>query len=500
MIINNTMFKLPRSFSSITDMQSEMSKLQGQLATQERAATLSELGGDRSYDLTLRARQGRVQGYQGNIQMVNLRIDFLGNSVSRLDEIESDARSTAISGAGADGLGIVTAQSLASSRLDEILTILNGDVNGRHLFGGSTTDQAPIGGLSEIMDGSGGRDGFRSVVGQRKLADAGADGRGRLVSAMPASDTVSLTEDGVHVFGLKLSTLSSDSAVAVPSSPAGSPPALSVQFTGVPLEGQKVTIGLTLPDGRALSVNLKATTTNPPAQGEFLIGADADATAANFQTALNGELDRIGKTQLEAASVYAAADNFFAGQGETAMRVDGPPFETATGLVAATDADTVTWYTGEDATGRARDSVKAKVDDGTTVSYGVQANEKGIVDLIRSLAAMAVEDYPSGDVNANERFVAMNKTQVSRLAAARNSNGGSLQVVALELGVAKATMGKAGERHVAYNGQLDSLLAGIESVSVEEVAMKLFSLQTRLQASYQTTSIVSQLSLVNYMP
>ncbi len=499
MIVNNTMFRVPRSFNAISDMQDKMAKLQVQLATQERASTLSELGSDTSYDLTLRARLGRVQAYSNNIDTVNLRLEYMDNSVTRLDEIESEARSSAYAGAGADDLGITTAQTLASARLDEVLTVLNGDLNGRHLFGGSTTDAEPVATMSEILDGVDGKDGFRTVVGERKLADAGADGRGRLVSALPATDTVSLTEDGTHVFGLKLSTLSSDSGAVTTTSPAGAPAALSVQFTGVPLAGEKVTIGLTLPDGTALSVNLTATDSATPGQGEFTIGATADDTATNFQAALNTELERIGNAELEAASVFAAADNFFNGQGETIMRVDGPPFESATALVAATSTDTVDWYRGEDASGRARDTVRAKVDDGTMVSYGVQANEAGIVDLVRSLAAMSVETYPDGDDNAKARFNAMNDTQLSRLSEANNSQAGSIEVISLELGMAFSTAGNAAERHTAYEGQLDTLIADIEQVSIEEVAVQLLALQTRLEASYQTMANVSQLSLVNFI-
>lgn len=499
MIINNNMFQVSRSFSTIFDMHARMEKLQVQLATQERASTLSELGQDRSYDLTLRARQGRISGYQDNIEKVNVRIQLMNNSVTRLDEIEAEARTSAIGGVGSDNLGLVTGQSLAASRLDEVLAVLNVDLNGRYMFGGSVTDALPVAAASEILDGVDGRDGFRTVMGERKLADLGADGRGRLVSAMPATDTVSLDEDGVHPFGMKLSTLSSDSPAVTPTSPAGAPASLSIQFTGLPQVGEKVTIGLTLPDGTSLSVNMIATDSATPGQGEFEIGADADATAANFQAALNTELERVGQTDLTAASVHAAADNFFAGQGETAMRVDGPPFETATALIAATPANTVDWYVGEDSAGSARGTVQAQVDDGTVVNYGVQANESGIVGLVRSLAAMAVVNYPDGDVNATARFNAMNSRQLERLSEANNAQAGSIEVIGLELGLANATAGQADERHTVYDGQLDTLLADIEHISIEEVAMQLLALQTRLEASYQTTSIVSKLSLVNYI-
>jgi len=39
----------------------------------------------------------------------------------------------------------------------------------------------------------------------------------------------------------------------------------------------------------------------------------------------------------------------------------------------------------------------------------------------------------------------------------------------------------------------------VETVSKEDVAMEIMALQTRLTASYQATSMVSKLSLVNYI-
>ncbi len=616
MNVSKALFPVSRGFATIANMQSRMDNLQQQLATGERYSRLSELGSERIYDMTIRARQGKLEAYQSNIQTVDLRLDFLNNVVSRLDEIEADARSTAMTGgSGEGGTGIVTAQSLANARLDEVMTILRTDLNGRFLFGGTTTDSPPVEQASALLDGVGGRDGFRTVTSERKLADAGLDGHGRVVTARagltsgaPAVDTVSLTEedallnpnrqqitgattsnaaeitivgpagapvevtvqfgagvadgdtvtidvtqpdgtveprvftavagvpanpnefqiggtpgatadnfraaldgnmvansvtlaeDGAHPFGLKLSTLSTDSDAIAATPPAGGPPAsLSMRFTGLPVEGEVVKIGVTLPDGSERTLTFEAKTNAPAADRQFQIGATPEETAANFEAALNTELERFGKTELEAASVYAAANDFFPGQGGTAMRIDGPPFETATAQIAATDADTVIWYSGEDSAGNARQTVQTSVDDGTVVSYGVQANETGIVNLVRSLAVMSIESYPAGDAAAPERYEAMRSRQVKQLSEGNNNQPGSIAVISLDLGIAESTIGQAKARHTTHSGQLDNMLADIEQAPIEEVAMQLLNLQTRLEASYQTTSIISKLSLVNYI-
>jgi flagellar hook-associated protein 3 FlgL len=47
---------------------------------------------------------------------------------------------------------------------------------------------------------------------------------------------------------------------------------------------------------------------------------------------------------------------------------------------------------------------------------------------------------------------------------------------------------------------LQNVISQAETVSPDQVASQILSLQTALQASYQTTSTLSQLSLLKYLP
>ncbi len=612
MIIEKSFFPLTTSANSITNMQKRMENLQIQLASGKKVNSLSDLGNDRTINMTIRARQARIDAFQSNIKIIDLRLNFLSNALERLDELEAESRAAVASGGtGSQNSNMVTARALANSRLDELITLLNSEVNGRSLFAGSYSDKNPLASLGAILDGEGGKAGFKTIVSERKLADSGVDGKGRLQNstapartnsnfggavdgsellndaeigfsngetfslsgggfmpvnisfsnsggavsgptldisaatiddfvaeinaqaganiatiangeiniravdlvssitvggtantgfsnANPALDTIMLAEDGVHPFGFKLSSLSSSSATVSLTQPSGSPAYLEVQFVGTPLAGEKISIGLTLPDGDSHIIEFEAVNGVPETTRQFQIDADTTVMAANFSQAISDELLRLKSTVLEASSTYAAADNFFNGQGEDVLRVDGPPFESATSLIAANQNDTIFWYQGEDSA-NARQTVKGRVDESTIVNYGVQANESGLVQLVRSLAALSVEDYPDGDASNNERFEAMASKQLVRLAESNNSKPGSIELISLELGIAKATLGSAKERHDNYQVQLANMLSSIEEAPIEEVAMELLSLQTRLQASFQTMSVVSQLTLVNYI-
>jgi len=202
---------------------------------------------------------------------------------------------------------------------------------------------------------------------------------------------------------------------------------------------------------------------------------------------------------LVGASNNQAANDFFNGQGEQVMRVQpNPDFAHAQALVPADPTTTVLWYTGGDSADP-RSSIQARVDDTQTVNYGAQANENGTVNLLRGLAVLASQTFDSSDPRTEGRFDAIATRNASRLSGSHNSEKGSIEMLGIELNNAKVQVGDIKSRHTDYNTQLQGMLAGIEKSNDDEVAVSIAALQTRLQATYQTTSLISHLSLVNYI-
>jgi flagellar hook-associated protein 3 FlgL len=71
--------------------------------------------------------------------------------------------------------------------------------------------------------------------------------------------------------------------------------------------------------------------------------------------------------------------------------------------------------------------------------------------------------------------------------------------VASDLAGAQVTLGAAADRHMQTHATLTDLLEQIEGVPLEEVGAQVLALQTRLQASLQTTATLFETSLVNYL-
>jgi len=497
-VINRSMFPVQSGMSLVSRMQDRFANLQTQLATGQKATNLAEMGDDRHLSLSMRARISRIEGYQNSLSMVNMRLKVFDTVVQRLDKVESTARAAMTpSSYGSSNANFGTAPSLARSQLDEIVNLLNTDVDGRYLFSGATVDKRPVESVSALLDGAGGKAGFKQVAAERLVADKGADGMGRLDLTSTGS-TVTLSEDGAHPFGLKLVPATSTGSFATFTQPTGTPPnTLTVDFSTQPLEGDSVSVSFTLPDGTQETVKLTATA-GTPAAGQFQIGADTDSTAANFSAALGTAVGKLVNTEMTAASGFAAADNFFNGHGEPVLRVQGPDLANATALVTADPTTTVLWYKGEDSD-NPRASVRAKIDDAATINYGAQANESGPLALIRSLAVVSIQSFTVADSTAEGRFDAVANRNFSRLSESHNSEGGSIELIAAELGNSQANAAAIKDRQTSYKSQLSGMLSDLESSSDEEVAMELLAIQTKLQASYQAISLISQLSLVNYL-
>ncbi|HTJ58646.1 MAG TPA: hypothetical protein VL418_13885 [Devosiaceae bacterium] len=636
--ISNSMFPLPASWSGVSDLENEINTLQAQLSSGMNASDLAGMGSTRYQDLTVTSQLSKISAYDTNINTVNLRLQTQNSVVEDVSTITGQVRDAAPDGYGTDNTNMASAPGVASQQLDQVLSSLNTDINGHYLFGGSATESAPVATTDAIMNGSGGLDGFTTVADQQLQADQGgmndwlqvqtpaasdtttvsednvpygtklvsattsdssaitltqpsgtapqslsvqfasnptandtvdvnltlADGSpstvtmtavtgtpqnpgeyqigatpqataanfnaalnsslqaqasspdyGRVQVQAPASDTTALTEDGVP-FGLKLASVSTSNSSAIsvtqptPSAaPSYTPPAtLSVQFTGTPSDGDTVNIGVTLPDGTSDTMTMTAVTGTPQNPGEFQIGATPQETAANFNAALTSSVQtETTSGNFTVASNYAAANNFFNESGQSVQRaavgVDGT-YATSTGYQSAaqTAGDTVQWYQGDNSS-NALSTVSTKVDDTTNVNYGVEANQYGFANIIKTLAVQSIQTYPTdtaADTDASQaKYDAVSVRTTTNLSTTNETNANSLTSIGVNLGLAQTTLQNLTTQHTAYSAQLQDIVGTDETADPNLVASQLLQVQTQLQASFSATSMISQLQLVNYL-
>jgi hypothetical protein len=323
---------------------------------------------------------------------------------------------------------------------------------------------------------------------------------GLQTSVAPPSSTVSIAEDVAgSPFGFKLANYN-NSLTGSTVTTSGPPAQYTVSFAANPAvkAGDAITFNFNLPDGTTTAVTLKATTSNTPGPNEFTIGATPAATGANFKAALTAAMTVEGKTSLNAASAMAASNDFFnVDDTNPPMRVNGPPFDTATSLIAGTSTNTVRWYTGEGDSTPARSGATARIDTAITISYGMRANEQALRSAVGSIAVMAAMKFVPSDPDNTVAYQAMTQ----RVGATLSNPAGTQKVsdIEAELANAQVIMKSANDRHTQTQAAIAGMLDSVQGIPTEQIGAEILSMQTRLQASLQTTALLAKTSLVNYL-
>lgn len=482
--------------------RAQFDDLQRQLDTKQRSTSYGDLGIDRRVSLDLNAKVSQIDSWLSGIELTNVNLKLSSQSVENFAKLANETRTDTRSNSYVPSAsGRSAPQLLAEEKFKQALDLLNTAVNGRYLFSGKTSDTEPTAGFDEIMNGDGaGKAGLRQLIDERKQADLGS-GLGRLTTGITGTTSVTVADEN-HVYGFKLAGATSSSSALAVTYNAGTPANLAVDVTAQPQPGDKVTLKLTLPDGTQEEVTLtaRAAGTDGSAADSFQIGATPADTATALKASIDAALGREAKTTLPAASAQVAAEDFFAGSpSNPPKRVPGPNFATATAPPsnAGTAATTVTWYRGDDGSDPARNTATVQIDQGQVVGTGARANEQAFRVGLAQFAIMATETFPASDANAQAGYEAMASRVGDKLGF-----GDSVQKPAeiiTELGSAQTALASAKERHQSTKNYLISTLSGVENVTTEEVATQILSLQTQLQASYQVTSMLSKLSLTNYL-
>ncbi len=484
---------------SISNIKNQLNNLQVQLASGEKSTTYSGMGTGEGFAIAARAQLANITGYQNTITNVGTTISAANTALQSLATSSENVETAANSGSQTlNSNGQTAGQVTAVSQLSSMLSVLNTQAGNGYIFSGAATNTPSVASADAILNGNGAQAGLTQVISEREQADLGTTGLGRLTVSSPTTTSVSLAQDS-SPFGMKLSAVSSTLTGATVTGPTGSPAAISVDLgTTNPNPGDQLNITLTMPDGTTQSVQLTATTTSPPPAGSFTIGATPAATAANLQTALTSSITTVANTSLVAASAMEASSNFF---DQPPQRVSVTPpgtFATATSLVNGTSANTVSWYTGGTATGSARATQVAVIGPEQTVNYGIQANEQGIASQLQAIAAFAAFTVSPTNSNAAAQVSDLSASVAQALSTQPNQQ--SIQDIQTDLANAQTTMSTASSLQTQTQSTLQDIVSQTETVSPDQVASQILALQTSLQASYQTTSMLSQLSLVKFLP
>lgn len=623
MSINSINYSTSLLGVSVQNINNQLTNLSTELSTEVKSTNYAGMGVDEGFAIAARAQLANITAFGNTMTYVNTIISAANTALQSVsDAVSQVEQGASTSSQNVTSSGQSTGQQTAASELQAIVGMLNTQVGNSYIFSGTAINTPSVASAGDILNGTATQAGLTQVIAERLQADQGANGLGRLDITTPTSTSVQVAEDTAgSPFGFKLNQVSSSLTNATVTGPSGSPPAISVDFSGGnPNPGDTISFTFNEPDGTTDSIQLTATNTSPPPAGSFTIGATPAATAANFNTALTSSISTLANTSLVAASAVEAGDNFFNTDsvatgnvvdnqatppapitGSTALsgtsgtdslssgfqpgdsitvdgttitfvasgatgnelnvtdsvqtllskidsitgtstpstidggavelhtdnastfsltssnsaalaalgfsgtvtapqpplRVSGSPLSSATSL-ANGSADTVQWYTGNDGPGSALSTASVQIDTSQTVQYGAQANEQALRQAIQAIATYAAVTVSPTGTNSSAAVAALS----SRIAANLTPQAGqqSISDIQTDLANAQTTMQDAQARQTQTQNALQNLISNTEGIDQNQVASEILALQNNLEASYQTTAMLSQLSLVKYLP
>ena len=159
---------------------------------------------------------------------------------------------------------------------------------------------------------------------------------------------------------------------------------------------------------------------------------------------------------------------------------DAPTFD-ADGVT--TTAEPSFFYQGDD------NQVKARIDEGVTLEYGVKANDEGFEKLIRAIRLVKSTDL--SDANVLGKFQhALNLL---------NESADKIAAVELNTGVRFQQLASTTRSLKDTKSILDGVVDEIERADTFAAVSILNQVQTQLEASYATAVRVSTLSLTRFL-
>lgn len=530
--------------SGILDLRSQLDTLTQQLSSGKVSNTYAGQGSGRGLAIGLRAQLSTVASYADTATNLNTRIGVANLSLQRLVAIGSEVKGAAVSAGGNfDNTGQTPGQRTAQLDFADSVDMLNAKSGDRYLFSGRATDTAPVAPADQIMNGNGAAiAGLKRVIAERNTADLGANKNGRVGAAIDTTNStaVAITEEEVtpappqkpQPFGMKVSSISTTivgaqttDPVDLPATPVTVPPtapatpvakSMSIDLQGnVPKAGDQVTLTFAMPDGTEESIVLTASDKTPLPANSFAIGAAdpaavpplsaSEVSAKNLNASIGQAMKDLTNGPMVAASAIEAGNNFF----------DNPPLRVkdagtnaagATELVDGTDT-TVIWYHGEqnlDDNGPARSSAVSQIDTSISVQYGARADEQALRNQLQTVAVFAAVSVnpnqltdPAYVKNANAQIAALNQRVAKNLADVPGQQ--TVENIQADFAGAQAAIKSSTDRQVQTKAMAQTMLDSIEGINNDEVATKILALQTALQASYQTTSTLYQMSLVKFL-
>src|ERR1700694_2968076 len=232
MAINSVGYGTSILNQSMLDLKNQLTTLQSQLTTGTKSTTYAGMGVNEGFAIAARSQLASISAFTDTMSNINTDIGVANTALQSMVDIGTNVLNSANgSSQSLNSAGQTIAQQTATSQLSSMLGILNMQAGDRYLFSGAAINTPSVASVDDILNGTTTQAGLKQVISERRQADVGSSGLGRLVITSPTLTSVQVAEDVAgSPFGLKLASISSSLTGATVTGPTGTHSAGSVDL------------------------------------------------------------------------------------------------------------------------------------------------------------------------------------------------------------------------------------------------------------------------------
>lgn len=124
--------------------QQRMTDTQNQISTGLISQDYAGLGADTSRLVNLQSAEARINQYANNATTVDQRLTSMETATKQLFTIASNLQTLLVTASNAQSASDVNLNQQATNMLNQVQGLLNTQLDGRYLFGGTNTNTAPV--------------------------------------------------------------------------------------------------------------------------------------------------------------------------------------------------------------------------------------------------------------------------------------------------------------------------------------------------------------------
>jgi flagellar hook-associated protein 3 FlgL len=129
--------------SEFGNLQTDIQKLQSQIASGQKSDRLGDLGSQAPLDISLRNNTNVIDNFNSNIESLNIRTNVVDKSLNNIHDLAQTLQNLAFQSPTTDEAR-ANLVSTARSTIDQVIQQLQASVDGRQLFGGVQTQTNPM--------------------------------------------------------------------------------------------------------------------------------------------------------------------------------------------------------------------------------------------------------------------------------------------------------------------------------------------------------------------